>query len=142
MAATGSGGAVLAYITCASEAEAERIGRALVGERLAACINILPGMRSLYWWQGELTASTEAVLIAKTTAQCLPGLTARVLELHSYSCPCVVMVPLIGGNPGYLAWLAGEVRPGPPPAPAPAPAPGLSALEARRAPPTGAPPPG
>jgi len=135
MAATGRREAVLAYITCASAVEAERIGRALVAERLAACVNILPGMRSLYWWQGVLTASEEAVLIAKTTAMCSSALTARVLQLHSYSCPCVVVVPLCGGNPGYLDWLAGEVRPGPP-------ASGLSAPAARRAPPTGAPPPG
>ncbi len=138
MAAAGSREAVLAYITCASPVEAERIGRALVAERLAACINILPGMRSLSWWQGALTASEEAVLIAKTTAPGAPALTARVLELHSYSCPCVVVLPLIGGNPGFLDWLAGEVRP----APAGADAPGVSAAEARRVPPTGAPPPG
>jgi periplasmic divalent cation tolerance protein len=127
MAATGSGEAVLAYITCVSEVEAERVGRALVAERLAACVNILPGMRSLYWWQGALTASAEAVLIAKTTARCSAALTARVLELHSYSCPCVVVVPVIGGNPGYLDWLVGEVRPGP----AVAGAPGVSAPEAQ-----------
>ncbi len=138
MPATGDRQAVLAYITCAAPDEAERIGRALVAERLAACVNILPGMRSLFWWQGTLTAAEEAVLIAKTTALGAPGLTARVLELHSYSCPCVVVVPLIGGNPGYLDWLAGEVRPALPPSGAPA----LSAPEARRAPPTGAPPPG
>jgi periplasmic divalent cation tolerance protein len=138
MAATVSREAVLAYITCASSDEAERIGRALVAERLAACVNILPGMRSLYWWQGVLTASEEAVLIAKTTAVGAPGLTARVLELHSYSCPCVVVVPLIGGHPRYLDWLIGEVRPLPPGAGAP----GVSAAAARPAPPTGAPPPG
>jgi periplasmic divalent cation tolerance protein len=138
MAAVGGREAVLAYITCASSEEAERIGRALVAERLAGCTNILPGMRSLYWWQGVLTASEEAVLIAKTTAWWASALTARVLELHSYSCPCVVVLPLIGGNPGYLDWLAGEVRPGPPVAGAP----GISAAAARPAPPTGAPPPG
>jgi periplasmic divalent cation tolerance protein len=138
MAVAGRSEAVLAYITCASSDEAERIGRTLVAERLAACINILPGMRSLCWWQGALTAAEETVLIAKTTAAGAPGLTARVLELHSYSCPCVVVLPLVGGNRGYLEWLVGEVRPAPPPSASPA----LSAPEARRAPPTGAPPPG
>jgi periplasmic divalent cation tolerance protein len=138
MAAAGRPDAVLAYITCASAGEAERIGRAVVAERLAACINILPGMRSLSWWQGALTASEEAVLIAKTTAPLARALTARVVELHSYSCPCVVVLPLIGGNPGYLDWLAGAVRASPPVAGTPL----VSAAEARRDPPTGAPPPG
>ena len=106
MAAAGRPDAVLAYITCASAGEAECIGRALVAERLAACINILPGM--------------------------------RVLELHSYSCPCVVVLPLLGGNRAYLDWLAGEVRPA---APLAGPS-SFNAAEALRDPPTGAPPPG
>ncbi len=112
--AQADGSAVFAYITCSSPAEAESIGRTLVGERLAACVNILPGMRSLYWWQGELTAASEAVLIAKTTAAASAALSARVLSLHSSSCPCVAFLPVSGGNSAYLAWLAGEVTARPP----------------------------
>jgi periplasmic divalent cation tolerance protein len=101
----------LAYITCADPAEAERIGRALVGERLVACVNLLPSLRSLYWWQGRVDESVEVILIAKTTTARMEAVVARVKALHSYTVPCVVLLPLVGGNPDYLAWLRGEVDP-------------------------------
>jgi periplasmic divalent cation tolerance protein len=110
MAADGQPELMLAYITCASLEEASRIGERLVVEHCAACINILPGMRSLYLWKGELAASEETVLIAKGTLSAAERLTARVKELHSYSCPCVIIVPIIGGHPPYLEWLRGEGR--------------------------------
>ncbi len=98
----------LIYITTASREEAQRIGRALVEERLAACVNILGGMKSLYWWEGEVSEGDETVLIAKTRLSLVDELTARVKALHSYSCPCVISIPLEGGNPDYLAWIASE----------------------------------
>ena len=97
--------ALLAYVTCRDEAEAERIGRTLVKERLAACVNLIPGMRSLYRWQGVIEEGREVVLLAKTIGARGDELIARVKALHSYTCPCVVLVPLLGGNPDYLAWL-------------------------------------
>jgi periplasmic divalent cation tolerance protein len=102
---------MLAYITCATVEEASTIGERLVSERLAACVNILPGMRSLYWWQGVVTSSSEAVLIAKGPQALAERLTERVRQLHSYQCPCVLILPVAGGNPAYLEWLAGVVRP-------------------------------
>jgi periplasmic divalent cation tolerance protein len=101
----------LAYVTCADLAEAERIGRVLVGERLVACVNLLPGLRSLYWWQGGVAEGVEIVLIAKTTVARMEAVVARVKELHSYSTPCVVFLPVVGGNPDFLAWLRAEVDP-------------------------------
>ena len=96
------------YITCASAEQAATIGRALVEERLAACVNILPGMRSIYRWQGEIVTDNEAVLIAKTREDQVAALTGRVRALHSYTVPCVVVLPILGGNPAYLEWLIGE----------------------------------
>lgn len=97
---------VFAYVTCPSLAEAERIGLMLVEERLAACVNLLPSMRSIYRWQGAVETADEVVLIAKTLRARAPALTRRVQALHSYSCPCVVLVPVAGGAAAYLRWLA------------------------------------
>lgn len=99
---------VFAYITAGSPDEAKRIGRALVEERLAACANILPGMTSIYRWQGAVETAEEAVLIAKTRADLFERLAARVKELHSYDVPCVVELRIGRGNPDYLGWLERE----------------------------------
>lgn len=98
----------LVYITAGSVEEAAKIGRALVEERLAACVNILPGMRSIYHWQGAIETAEEAVLIAKTRAPLVTPLVARVKELHSYDMPCAVSLPILDGNPDYLRWLTEE----------------------------------
>jgi periplasmic divalent cation tolerance protein len=100
--------ALFIYVTAGSVEEAERIGRALVAERLAACANILPGMRSIYWWDGKMEEASEAVLVLKTWRTNLDSLTARVKALHSYAVPCVVALPIEAGNPDYLAWIAKE----------------------------------
>jgi periplasmic divalent cation tolerance protein len=99
------------YLTAGSKVEALRIGRALVEERLAACANVLDGMTSMYWWKGTLEQADEAVLIVKTRAELVDRLTARVRELHGYDCPCVVSLPITGGNPDYLAWIVAEAQP-------------------------------
>ena len=95
----------LVYMTCSSEEEARRIGRTLVEERLAACTNVVAGMRSCYWWQGEVQEDEEAVLIAKTRAALVDRLSARVKELHSSDVPCIVALALEGGNPDFLKWI-------------------------------------
>lgn len=96
------------YLTASSREEASSIAEAVVGERLAACANILDGMESVYWWQGKLTRSQEAVLILKTRAELVEALIAKVKSLHSYTCPCVVALPVVAGNPAYLEWLGAE----------------------------------
>jgi len=98
------------YITCASLDEAKTIGRALVEARLAACVNILPGMTSLYWWQGRIEEGQETVLIAKTRDTLLEALTAKVKALHSYTCPCVVAFPVHAGNADYVNWIEAETE--------------------------------
>jgi periplasmic divalent cation tolerance protein len=101
---------LFAYITAPDVEEARRIGKTLVEERLAACVNILPGMESHYWWQGKMESSAEAVLIAKTRASLRDALLERVRGLHSAETPCVVFLPVAGGNPDYLGWLADETE--------------------------------
>lgn len=100
----------LIYITTENKTEAERIGRTLVEERLAACVNIIDGMNSIYRWEGKLVQDNETVLIAKTVQEKVSDLTKRVKKLHSYDCPCVVALPIEDGNEAFLNWVAEEVR--------------------------------
>ena len=97
------------YVTAGSADEATRIARALVEERLVACANVLPHVTSLYWWDGAVQESSEAVLVAKTREERVEAVIARVNALHSYSCPCIVALPILEGNPAYLAWIGAEV---------------------------------
>jgi len=96
---------VMAYITAKDKAQALSIGRALVEERLAACVNVIDNMASIYRWEGEINEDHEAVLIAKTSAEKFEPLTERVKQLHTYTCPCVISIPITGGNKEYLDWL-------------------------------------
>jgi periplasmic divalent cation tolerance protein len=96
------------YVTASDETEAERIGRALVESRLAACVNILGGIRSIYRWKGVLHDDAEVVLVAKTTEERVPELVEKVTLLHSYECPCVVSLPILAGHPPFLDWIAAE----------------------------------
>lgn len=96
------------YVTCRDEAEAMSVAQAVVGQRLAACANVLPGMRSMYWWEGKLVQDAEVVVVLKTKADHMPALIAAVKAVHSYTVPCVVALPIQEGNPDYLAWLGAE----------------------------------
>lgn len=100
--------AMWVYVTASSRQEALSIGRAVVGERLAACANVLDGMTSIYWWERSLQEEGEASLILKTRSDLIDRLTARIRELHSYACPCVVAMPISAGNPAYLDWIIQE----------------------------------
>ena len=102
---------VAVCVTAPSPAEAEAIGRALVEARLAASVNIVPGVSSFYRWEGALREGDEAMLWAKTRADLVEPLTAKVKALHSYACPCVIALPITGGNPDYLAWIDAETAP-------------------------------
>ncbi|MGE0253904.1 MAG: divalent-cation tolerance protein CutA [Alphaproteobacteria bacterium] len=101
----------LLYVTCGDANEAMNIGRVLVGERLAACTNMLDGMRSLYWWDGAVQEGREAVLIVKTRADRVEAAMSRIRALHGYSVPCIVELAIGRGNPDYLAWIAAEAAP-------------------------------
>jgi periplasmic divalent cation tolerance protein len=100
----------LCWVMCAGPEEAQRIGRAVVEERLAACANIMADASSIYWWEGRLEQSAETPLLLKTTADLVPALTERVVALHSYACPCVIALPVSEAHPPYLAWIASETK--------------------------------
>jgi len=99
------------YMTAGSRDEARKIGKALVVSRLAACVNILDNINSFYMWEGKVQDETEVVMIAKTTAARVPQLVDKVKSLHSYDCPCIVSIPVSGGNQDFLDWIAEEVKP-------------------------------
>lgn len=103
--------AVFVYTTHPSLAEAERIGRAVVERRLAACVNILPGMVSYYWWEGKLERGEEAVMIVKTRASLAEGVRTAVKELHPYTTPAILVLPLESVDEAYLGWLLAETAP-------------------------------
>ncbi len=96
------------YITAASQDEALTIGRAVVEARLAACANVFPGVTSVYWWEGSRQEDGEAALILKTRQDLVDQVVAKVKELHSYKCPCVVALPIAGGNKDFLDWISKE----------------------------------
>jgi periplasmic divalent cation tolerance protein len=103
--------AVFVYITYPSVVEAERAGRALVELRLCACVNILPDMISYYWWQGTVERGEEAVMIVKTRSSLAERVSTAVKEMHSYTTPAILVVPLESVDKGYLAWLMAETEP-------------------------------
>ena len=96
---------VVAFSTVGSGEDAERIARTLVERRLAACVNVVPGLVSIYRWKGAVERDEERLLIIKTRAERLEGLRAALLELHPYELPELVALPIEGGHPPYLAWL-------------------------------------
>jgi periplasmic divalent cation tolerance protein len=102
--------AVFVYTTHPSLVEAERIGKAVLEKRLAACVNILPGMISHYWWEGKVERGEEVVMIIKTRASLAEGVRAAVKALHSYTTPAILVLPIEDGEPGYLQWLMQETE--------------------------------
>lgn len=100
--------AVFVYTTYPSVVEAEEAGRALVGQRLCACVNILPGMVSLYRWQGVIERGDEVVMIVKTRASLYERVTTAIKAMHSYSVPAIIVIPLESVDRPYLEWLMAE----------------------------------
>jgi len=98
------------YITANDMAEAQRIGRVLVEERLAACANCIDGMKSVYWWEGKIDEAAEAVCIVKTRSSLVDTLAARVKALHSYDVPCIVAMKIDNGNPAFFQWIRENTR--------------------------------
>jgi len=101
----------IVYMPAADRDEALRIGRALVADRLAACVNVLGAITSVYEWQGQVEEGGEVAFIAKTTSDRVEALTERVRTLHSYDCPCVVALPIDAGNPDFLSWISDQTEP-------------------------------
>ncbi len=102
---------LIVLVTTPSMEEGAQLGRTLVEERLAACANLVPGIRSIYRWQGVVQDESEVLLVIKTTADCWSRLAEGVAELHSYETPEVLALPVAAGAATYLSWLNAEVRP-------------------------------
>ena len=96
---------IVVYITASSQEEAAKIARSLVETKLAACVNIVKNIRSIYTWQGKVEDEAEALMIVKTQKKHFSALSAKVKELHSYSVPEIIALPIIEGSDEYLKWL-------------------------------------
>jgi periplasmic divalent cation tolerance protein len=103
--------AVFVYTTYPSIVEAERAGRALVEQRLCACVNILPAMISHYWWQGAVERGEEVVMIIKTRSSLAGPVGTAVKEMHSYTTPAILVLPIESADRGYLDWIMAETEP-------------------------------
>ncbi|HEY95653.1 MAG TPA: divalent-cation tolerance protein CutA [Dehalococcoidia bacterium] len=97
------------YVTAGSEKEAAGIGRTLIEEKLAACVNILP-VTSIYRWEDTIEQEPEVVMFVKTRASLADEVTERIKSLHSYEVPCIVVLPIKQGNPDYLQWIDESTR--------------------------------
>jgi periplasmic divalent cation tolerance protein len=102
--------AVFVYTTYPAIVEAEAAGRTLVERRLCACVNILPGMVSLYWWQGKIDRGDEVVMIIKTRASLAEAVRAAVRQMHSYTTPAILVLPIESVDPDYHAWIVAETQ--------------------------------
>lgn len=96
------------YVTAADAEEAQEIGRAMVEARLAACANVFDGMVPIFRWEGEIEEGTESVVILKTAAERVDALIEAIEAMHSYECPCAVVLPIVGGSRAFLDWISRE----------------------------------
>ncbi len=101
---------VVLFITASNIEEANKIAEVLLNQRKAACVNIVPGVSSLFWWQGKLDSAQESLLIVKTKASLLPEVISLVKGVHSYDVPEIIALPIVGGNQDYLEWIDKEVK--------------------------------
>lgn len=101
---------IIVLITASSQDEAAKLGTALVDGRLAACVNIVTGVRSLFFWDGKTRDEHETLLIAKSRLPLLEELTALVKSLHSYTVPEIIAIPIVGGSTEYLRWLSDATK--------------------------------
>src|SRR5271154_5890454 len=102
--------AVFVYTTYPSIVEAERAGRTLLERRLCDCVNIVPGIMSLYWWQGAIERGDEVVMIIKTRATLAESVRAAVRQMHSYTTPAILVLPVETVDPDYHAWIVKETQ--------------------------------
>ncbi|OGW39247.1 MAG: cytochrome C biogenesis protein CcdA [Nitrospirae bacterium RBG_13_39_12] len=96
---------IIVFITASSEDEAAKIARSLVESKLAACVNIIKNLRSIYSWEGKVVDEPEVLMIAKTQKSLFENLMKKVRELHSYTVPEIIAMPIIAGSEDYLKWL-------------------------------------
>ena len=103
-------GKIIVLVTTSSEEEAHKVAELLLGQRKAACVNIVPKVDSSFWWQGKLDSARESLVIIKTSASLLPEIIDLVKSVHSYEVPEIIALPIIGGNEDYLKWIDDEVK--------------------------------
>jgi len=96
---------IIIFITACSDQEANKIASALVNEKLVACVNIIPKIHSIYWWENKVCQEDEVMLIAKSTQSLFPTIIHRVKSLHSYKVPEILSFPILEGLPEYLNWI-------------------------------------
>jgi len=101
---------IIVLIIAGSEEEAHKIADLLVNEKKAACVNIVPGVDSLFWWEGKLDSARESLLLVKTKASLFPEIVEMVKRMHSYEVPEIIALPIIGGSEDYLKWLDSACR--------------------------------
>jgi periplasmic divalent cation tolerance protein len=102
--------AIIVLCTFANQQDAERIGSAVIVERLAACVNIFPAVQSIYRWKGEIERAEETLVLIKTTRESFSALRDRIKELHPYETPEIIAVPVVEGSREYLTWIGEQVR--------------------------------
>jgi periplasmic divalent cation tolerance protein len=104
---------IVVLVTAASLKEARKIAQALVKARLAACVNVVPAVESIYRWQGKIESSRERLLVIKTAREILPEVEGQIRKLHSYTNPEIICLPIVDGSREYLDWLARSVKTAP-----------------------------
>jgi periplasmic divalent cation tolerance protein len=102
---------VVVLVTVPDDAVADRLAHTLVSEKLAACVNVLPKVRSVYAWEGEICNEGELLCLLKTRRELFPAVRERVLDLHPYQIPEIIALPLVEGSEIYLSWLRDNTRP-------------------------------
>ncbi|RPJ63538.1 MAG: divalent-cation tolerance protein CutA [Dehalococcoidia bacterium] len=102
--------AVMVLVTVPGHAEADSIASILLEGRKAACVNIIPGVSSRFWWKGKIDSSEEVLLLIKTRSSAVPEIIELVKKNHSYTVPEIIALPVIGGSDDYLSWIDAEVR--------------------------------
>jgi periplasmic divalent cation tolerance protein len=101
---------IVVLTTCSSKSDAERLARALVDARLAACVNVVPGARSFYRWKGAIETAEEFLLLIKTSRDLFPALAAEVEKLHPYEVPELLALPVVAGSMNYMNWFQANLR--------------------------------
>ncbi len=98
------------FVTVSGKKEARLIAKALIKEKLAACVNIIDGIESLFWWKNKVDRARELLLVIKSKKAALPAIITKVKSMHSYTCPEIIALPIIAGEKSYLNWIDASVR--------------------------------
>jgi periplasmic divalent cation tolerance protein len=101
------------FVTCKDDVQARQIGESLLNKKFIACVNIIKGVTSLFWWEGKIDQAEETLLVLKTEARLVAQIIREVKALHSYSVPEIIALPIIGGSSDYLKWMSKEVKTSP-----------------------------